>query len=196
MANRVLLGKRGSEHGVFVSKSGVDVTDSSSTTPLAFDSNAIASLLVHSFGQGILVPEEPANASFVFDGVTYTAHEVEIAHGLGYTPAFAARWCTADDISSGVAQRVWSPHFFQITERDTSGSGGGGGGFPPPSGPDPTDLSATSGMTAFADSTNITLKNKGTLGLNTTVTDFEDSAVYFYSYVIFSEENFLGGGSL
>ena len=197
MANRVLLGKRGSEHGVFVSKSGVDVTDSSSTTPLAFDSNAIASLLVHSFGQGILVPEEPANASFVFGGVTYTAHEVDIAHGLGYTPAFAARWCTADDISSGVAQRVWSPHFFQITERDDSGSGGGGGaGGPPPSGPDPTDLSAESGMTAFADSTNLTLKNKSSLGINTTVTDFEDSAVYFYSYVIFSEENFLGGGSL
>ena len=193
MANRVLLGKRGSEHGVFVSKSGVDVTDSSSTTPLAFDSNAIASLLVHSFGQGILVPEEPANASFVFDGVTYTAHEVEIAHGLGYTPAFAARWCTADDISSGVAQRVWTPHFFQITE---SGNSGGGGGGVPPLGPEPEDVSANSGMTAFADSTNITLKNKGSLGLNTTVSSFNQSAVYFYSYVIFSEENFLGGGSL
>ena len=193
MANRVLLGKRGSEHGVFVSKSGVDVTDSSSTTPLAFDSNAIASLLVHSFGQGILVPEEPANASFVFDGVTYTAHEVDIAHGLGYTPAFAARWCTADDISSGVAQRVWSPHFFQITE---SGNSGGGGGGVPPLGPEPEDVSANSGMTAFADSTNITLKNKGSLGINTTVSSFNQSAVYFYSYVIFSEENFLGGGSL
>ena len=190
MANRVLLGKRGSEHGVFVSKSGVDVTDSSSTTPLAFDSNAIASLLVHSFGQGILVPENPTNATFVFDGVSYAAHEVNIAHGLGYTPAFAARWCTADDISSGVAQRVWTPHFFQITQRDNSGGGG------QPQGPDPTDLSAESGMTAFADSTNLTLKNKSSLGFNTTVSDFEDSAVYFYSYVIFSEENFLGGGSL
>ena len=192
MANRVLLGKRGSEHGVFVSKSGVDVTDSSSTTPLAFDSNAIASLLVHSFGQGILVPEEPANASFVFDGVTYTAHEVDIAHGLGYTPAFAARWCTADDISSGVAQRVWSPHFYQETDRPDSGGGGG----LPPQGPDPEDVTATSGMTAFADSTNITLKNKGSLGINTTVSSFNQSAVYFYSYIIFSEENFLGGGSL
>ena len=195
MANRVLLGKRGSDHGLFVSKSGVDVTNSSSTTPLAFDSNAIASLLVHSFGQGILVPEEPANASFSFGGVTYTAHEVDIAHGLGYTPAFAARWCTADDISSGVAQRVWTPHFFQITEEDTSG-GGGGGGLPPPAGPDAEDVSAESGMTAFADSTNITLKNRGSLGLNTSVSSFNQSAVYFYSYVIFSEENFLGGGSL
>ena len=193
MANRVLLGKRGREHGVFVSKSGVDVTDSSSTTPLAFDSNAIASLLVHSFGQGVLVPEEPTNASHTFGGVTYTAHEVDIAHGLGYAPAFAARWCTADDISSGVAQRVWSPHFFQITE---SGNSGGGGGGVPPLGPEPEDVSANSGMTAFADSTNITLKNKGSLGFNTTVSSFNQSAVYFYSYVIFSEENFLGGGSL
>lgn len=190
MAKRVLVGKRGNDFGVFVSKSGVDVTNSSSTTPLAFDSNAIASLLVHSFGQGILVPEEPANASFTFGGVTYTAHEVDIAHGLGYTPAFAARWCTADDISSGVAQRVWTPHFFQITEEDTSGGGG------QPLGPDAEDVSAESGMTAFADSTNITLKNRGSLGLNTSVSSFNQSAVYFYSYVIFSEENFLGGGSL
>ena len=195
MANRVLLGKRGSEHGVFVSKSGVDVTDSTSTTPLSFDSNAIASLLVHSFGQGILVPEEPANASYSFGGVTYTAHEIDIAHGLGYAPAFAARWCTADDISSGVAQRVWSPHFFQRIDPAPTG-GGGGGDNNPPAGPDASDIGAESGMTAFADSTNLTLKNKSSLGINTTVTDFEDSAVYFYSYVIFSEENFLGGGSL
>ena len=35
MANRVLVGKRGSDFGLFVSKSGVDVTDSTSTTPLS-----------------------------------------------------------------------------------------------------------------------------------------------------------------
>ena len=91
MANRVLLGKRGSDHGLFVSRSGVDVTDTSVTTPLSFDTNASASLLVHSFGQGVLVPVDPANASYSLGGVTYTADTIEITHGLGYQPAFAVR---------------------------------------------------------------------------------------------------------
>ena len=37
MASRVLLGKRGSDYGLFVSQNGVDVHDDTSTTPLAFD---------------------------------------------------------------------------------------------------------------------------------------------------------------
>ena len=187
MANRVLLGKRGSEHGAFVSKSGVDVTDTSSTTPLAFDSNAIASLLVHSFGQGVLIPQEPAGSSFSFGGVTYTSHEVQIAHGLGYTPAFAARWCTFNDISGGVAQRVWSPHYFQGIETEDTGDEDDPG--------NEEEFEADSGMGAFADSTHVTLENFSGLG-NVTVNGFANSAVYFYSYVIFSQENFLNGESL
>ena len=34
MANRVLVGKRGSDDGLFISQKGVDVTDTSSTSPL------------------------------------------------------------------------------------------------------------------------------------------------------------------
>ena len=54
MANRVLLGKRGTKQGIFVSRSGVDVTDSTSTTPLSFDSNAASSLIVHAYGECLL----------------------------------------------------------------------------------------------------------------------------------------------
>ena len=114
MANRVLVGKRGSDFGAFVSRSGVDVTDTSSTTPLSFDSQAASSLLVHSFGQGALVPIEPANASYTIDGTTFTSHSIVLTHGLGYQPAFAVRWCTPRELSSGVATKVWTP-FVQIS---------------------------------------------------------------------------------
>ena len=50
MGNRVILGQRGSSYGLFISKSGEDVT--STTNPLAFDSRAAESLQVHSYGQG------------------------------------------------------------------------------------------------------------------------------------------------
>ena len=56
MANRVLLGERGSDDGLFVSQNGVDVTDTSSTTPLAFDSRAVRGLVVHAKGEGSLAP--------------------------------------------------------------------------------------------------------------------------------------------
>ena len=79
MANRVLLGKRGSEHGVFVSKSGVDVTDSTSTTPLSFDSNAASSLIVHAYGECLLPALNDTtsqNFTRTWNGVTYNSSGV------------------------------------------------------------------------------------------------------------------------
>ena len=54
MANRVLIGKRGSDHGLFVSRAGQNVA--TSEEPLGFDSRAVESLIVHSYGQNVLVP--------------------------------------------------------------------------------------------------------------------------------------------
>ena len=196
MANRVLLGKRGSDHGLFVSRSGVDVTDTSVTTPLSFDTNASASLLVHSFGQGVLVPVEPANASYSLGGVTYTADTIEITHGLGYQPAFAVRWCTPRELSSGVATKVWTP-FVQVStdevftdeDEDDPGSTETFDGF--------------MGLSAVAKSSSpfkIELRNEmGTdrniTSLKTSGTD-ADGAICLYSYVIFTEPNFTNGESL
>ena len=109
MANRVLVGKRGSEFGLFVSRSGVDVTDTSLTTPLSFDSRAATSLNVHSFGQGILTAFNDGNGaqqqSITFGGVTYTSSTVTITHNLGFVPAFAVRWNRYSDLSSGLATK-------------------------------------------------------------------------------------------
>ena len=99
MANRVLLGKRGtSDFGLFVSRSGDDVTNT--TNPLFFDSRSPTSLTVHSFGQGILVPQGITNSngnalSNNFDNQTYTSAvgsgDATITHNLGYVPAYAIR---------------------------------------------------------------------------------------------------------
>ena len=106
MANRVLLGKRGtSDFGLFVSRSGDNVL--TTTNPLAFDSRAPTSLTVQSFGQGILVPSNLTNSggtalSYTFEGTTYTSSstsgETSITHNLGYVPAFAIRWNTGAEM--------------------------------------------------------------------------------------------------
>ena len=195
MANRVLLGKRGSDHGLSVSRSGIDVTDTSLTTPLSFDTNASASLLVHSFGQGVLVPTDPANASYTIGGVTYTADTIEITHGLGYKPAFAVRWCTPRELSSGVATKVWTPFFQQTTdvvseeseEEDTQeeiyeGFMGLGARVLNTS---PFKIEITNAM-GLGES----ISSLATSGTNA------DGAICLYSYVIFTEPNFTNGESL
>ena len=106
MANRVLLGKKGtSDFGLFVSRSGDDVL--TTTNPLSFDSRAPTSLTVSSFGQGILVPNNLTNTfgsslSYTFEGTTYTSSatsgETSITHNLGYVPAYAIRWCTGAEM--------------------------------------------------------------------------------------------------
>ena len=195
MANRVLLGKRGSDHGLSVSRSGVDVTDTSLTTPLSFDTNASASLLVHSFGQGVLVPSDPANASYTIGGVTYTADSIEITHGLGYKPAFAVRWCTPRELSSGVATKVWTPFFQQTTdvvsEEDEE------------AGTDEEIYEGFMGLTARVLNTSpfkIEIVNQ--MGLSESISSLAtsgtnaDGAICLYSYVIFTEPNFTNGESL
>ena len=195
MANRVLLGKRGSDHGLSVSRSGVDVTDTSLTTPLSFDTNASASLLVHSFGQGVLVPTDPANASYTIGGVTYTADSIEITHGLGYKPAFAVRWCTPRELSSGVATKVWTPFFQQTTdvvseedeELDTQEE----------------IYEGFMGLTArVLNSSPFKIEIQNQMGLGESISSLAtsgtnaDGAICLYSYVIFTEPNFTNGESL
>lgn len=106
MGNRVILGQRGSDYGLFVSQNNEDVTDTTDTTPLAFDSRAVRGLTIHAKGEGIL--------SAAPDYATFTTGTA-IAHGLGYTPTVAVRWCYASDLSSGVAQRMYTPsHRFHV----------------------------------------------------------------------------------
>lgn len=192
MANRVLVGKRGSEFGLFVSRSGVDVTDTSLTTPLSFDSRAATSLNVHSFGQGILTAFNDGNGapqqSITFGGVTYTSSTVTITHNLGFVPAFAVRWNRYSDLSSGLATKVYSPFITNRQEETTEGDDDEAETNPV--------SDADGGLDAVMSSTTLELENANrdyhNINSSTTV---GDSAAICYAYVIFKEENFINGAS-
>jgi len=181
MANRVVLGARGSDKGIFASQNAVDVTTGSGA--LAWDSRAVANLNVHLYGQGILAAEQE---NHTYSGTTYTNDEVTITHNLGYKPAFAVRWCTDAEISSGVATKVWSPNegwnYDEVVEGEEE---------------EEETFSYETAIGCETTLTNTTLKIR-----NCSYSE-DDGAAYtdytypmFYSYIIFTAENFLGGQSL
>ena len=194
MANRVILGKRGgaNDFGLYVSRDGGNVADSTSTTPLSFNADAANSLMVHSYGQGVLVPIEPTNASFTFGGITYTAHDTEISHGLGFRPAFAVRWCTFPDISSGVATRVWSPSYHEVVNFENCEEEEDDNEVC-------DEFTSSGGVFAYAKSQSpykIEIENAYFDSDEVTPTSINSSSVVFYSYVIFNTEDFKNGESL
>ena len=113
MANRVLIGKRGSEYGLFVSKPGVNVASTSATGGLAFDSNAVESPRVVGYGQGILSPRTTGDQTFdgakaIYTAASSAAHNVRITHGLSYAPLVFVRWSYEGDLSSSKAARTYN----------------------------------------------------------------------------------------
>lgn len=201
MANRVILGKRGSDFGLFVSKSGVDVTDTSLTTPLSFDSRAAASLTVHSFGQGVLLPVR-GMSSFTYDSVTYTSSSTFITHGLNYHPSFMVRWCDARKIGSSgatsggsgdVAQEVYKPYFFSALDQIDDSEEGEEENI--------SEYEGTTGITATSvlqsGTYKLALESHFDAPQASEVTGVaNNSVVAFYSYIVFTEPNFLNGESL
>ena len=201
MANRVVIGKRGSDFGLFISKNAEDVL--TTTNPLGFDSRAAGTLTVHSFGQGILVPEiqhrtTGAQLTYTYSGTSYNQHTVTITHNLGYIPAFAVRWCTDNEISSGVATKVWNPFsYYAGTDAYQEEEDG-----------DETEFDGSNGSTGLvvvsSSTSTIVLKNvaergfddAGSSNIKGKATSIHDSAAYFYSYLIFTEPNFTNGESL
>tara|TARA_R100001463_G_scaffold66737_3_gene120393 strand:+ start:156 stop:755 length:600 start_codon:yes stop_codon:yes gene_type:complete len=199
MANRVLLGARGSDKGLFISASGVNVADTSSTTPLVFDSRAAMSLIVHSFGQGVLLPIR-GMSSFQYDGITYTSDVAKITHGLNYSPAFMVRWCGGNKIgasgassggSGGVAQEVYKPYYFSALDQIDDGE---------EEEENIEEYEGTTGVTATAIVESGTHKLKLESNFDapnaSAVNGANNSVVAFYSYLVFTEPNFLNGESL
>jgi hypothetical protein len=81
MANRVLIGNRGSDYGIFISREGQNVA--STTSSLVFDSNAVKGFNTVTKGQGILSPGGTRSFS----------------HGLGFKPYASVTYCFPDDIN-------------------------------------------------------------------------------------------------
>ena len=195
MANRVLLGKRGtSDFGLYVSRDGANVADTTSTTPLAFNSDQANTLLVHSYGQGLLVPphELPggASGSFTFGGVTYTASEITINTGLNYDPAYAVRFCRVSDLSNGLATKVWTPHWYyyesiECVEEQDDGTC-----------EEEETSSVEGGLSAYLSNNNLILENNLNEDSGNAPNAYDNDTVLCYSYVIFHSPNFRNGASL
>ena len=190
MANRVVVGKRGSDYGLFISQNGVDVTDTSSTTPLAFDSRAVRGLVIHAKGQSSLAPFSSNTSGGVDNPTTAT-----ITHGLGYVPLYVVRWCYASDLIGGVAQRMYTPSAYRKEDSYDETE-------------DFNEFSEwveiiNAGVATSASTSSITIENHE-FGFSREV--FEDGAglapnevfgqnkqTIYYSYIIFKAKDFTGG---
>ena len=205
MPNRVLLGKRGStDYGLFVSRDSQDVL--TSTQPLGFDSRAAESLIVHSVSQGILVPDlvntSGTQVGFTFNGVFENQHTATITHNLGYVPCFAVRWCTFNQITSGLATETYPPFSYSIDQGERVEEGEEDGDevtFPGSAGFSGLVISSTTNNTIVlknnVSQTHDDDFNPDSNG-NMTAGSVFTNARYFWSCVIFTAENFLNGESL
>ena len=128
MAKRILLGKAGSDYGLFVSKTGTDVVNASnvltSSTNLMFDSRVgVGSLDLKYHGQGLLgVPgNNLATATDLDTSDTFAT----ITHSLGFVPFVIVQWCLQSDLSGGVATKMYQASADFNTD-STRFFGGGG----------------------------------------------------------------------
>ena len=210
MANRILLGKRGtSDFGLFVSQNNQDVL--TSNNPLGFDSRAAESFIVHSYHQGALVPviqnssgqQLSRTNTYVTPTQTINQSTATVTHNLGYIPCFALRWANHNRVNSstGKATTVVPPFDYykespETVENDYFEEGDeivipgvyANNGI--------ALQSVTTSVISFKNVARRYYDNQN--GAETFSTDgaVEDDAFYYWSLVIFTAENFLNGESL
>ena len=122
MANRILIGPKGGEYGLYVSQDGVDVLTADG---LLFDSRSGSGWSIATYGEGS------------FD--TWNEADHTINHGLTYNPLVAIRW--SHTITSGKSTEVynpcWASHWKDLTPVDKAYNGGLRWYHAPISGTDP-----------------------------------------------------------
>jgi|TARA_B100001964_G_scaffold181391_1_gene200560 hypothetical protein len=184
MANRVLLGKRGSDHGLFVSQAGDNVI---SDDNLSFDTRCVGGFSVALKGEGsIVAPAHMDQGGTDFSDLNTTT-TATIPHGLDFTPAFAVRWCYAKDLTSSVADRMYHPSRLHTMQIDYTTS---------------TQYYANGGCEASIDGTNLTITNhengsgKWIFGSGWQSFSNMEARPIYYAYIIFQMENFNGGYSI
>ena len=100
MARRIVLGERANgDYGLFVSAAGEDANSSNNLT---FDSNAIFTSGIFSYGQGSVsartsVSQNSPKTLYTAEGTSGGQND-RIAHSLGYSPQVFLRWCYADEL--------------------------------------------------------------------------------------------------
>jgi hypothetical protein len=128
-----------------------------------------ASLVVHSYGQGTIA-----------QGTTFALFST----GLSYAPLYAMRWCTQDQISSGVAIKAYSPsesqsEFIDYEEEEESDSG-----------------STSWGCTSTINGSNQIVLQHHYDGDGYGSAAYEESMTIYWAVVVFHQADFTSGEGL
>ena len=185
MVGRVMIGKRGSDYGLFISQKDVEVTNTALATSLAFDSRSVRGLAISAKGEGSLAAPTGIDE--------YASTQTTISHGLGYSPLFAVRWCKPADLSSGVATTMYTPNDYHSLDVDDDGE----------EEPSIWAVYEGQGVAASIDTSNLTIKNycSGSSleceegDCPTEYTNVGNSIIY-YAYIIFKAKDTTGGVGL
>ena len=129
MAKRIILGNpANADYGLYVSKPGTHVVDSSNNLPqadqLQFDSRVgSGSLNLKNYGEGLLgIPGTTLTSGTSIGASDTTA---VVTHGLGFVPYVIVQWCFQSDISGGFATKMYPANleWSSVSSLDISTSG-------------------------------------------------------------------------
>jgi len=128
MAKRIVLGKvNSSDHGLFVSKPGIDIVDSSGNLTSAGNQ-----LFNSKFGDGNFTLKRKGQVA-ISSSSSYSrgGTSTYITHGLGYRPLTFIQFCYSNELdSNSVATKMRTPYFHKYDAAGPAvGSGGFGGSF-------------------------------------------------------------------
>lgn len=176
MSRRIVLGKvNSSDHGLFVSKSGVDIVDSSGNLTAAGNQ-----LFNSKFGDGNFTLKRKGQVAI--NGGLSTGRTTTITHSLGYRPLTFVQFCYGNELSSGVATKMRTPYHHKYDASGPMVSGGFLGGF----------FNYHFGLSVEVGTNTLVLRNHGySLGstTNTTVGKYIDSnktGTIYVAYLIFA----------
>jgi hypothetical protein len=201
MANRVLIGKRGSsDYGLFVSKPGDDVL--TTTNALAFDSRAASDLKPIGYGQGSVSAHTPVNGGSLnlmgvspktyYTNNTSAAQVARVAHNQSFTPLVAVRWTYDDDLDGSNRANITFPPMISLSYLNALDPGDFTQ-FPPTPSTPKANTQIGHGFDFEIDSTYLYFLNYecGMRAYNTSLTNrtvYSGRTIY-YAYVIFDTPN-------
>ena len=121
MGRKLLLGKAGSDYGLFVSKTEI-VGGVSVTTDVVNDSGVLTSgdnLLFDSrVGVGSLPLKFHGQGTISAPALVGTPATTTITHGLNYKPFVIVQWCFSTDVTNGVATKMYPAMRYSFFEDD------------------------------------------------------------------------------
>ncbi len=194
MTKRVALGNitinSTNTKGFFISQKSDDVT--SFTKPLEVHSGVGAGLHVFYRSQGII----SANTA---SGQLASPNSVDITHNWGTSgghgtderPLFAVRWNRPQDLSSGVAQRVFTPNNASFFSEDVTITGDDD-----EEEEDVVQLEYAEGCKVSHQSNNVIRIQNFSMGIFGDNQSFLQGNSLYYAIVVFYEHDWTGGNGL